>query len=176
LPFRSIYDIQMCRKSVAQTLDRFSKHGRDDVMRFASQLIFSIAIGNLDMHAKNVSILHFPDESVILAPTYDQVPLRHQNTDGRMALAIGGEYFHANLSLESIVAELLSWRCSCFSNADETIAFILNRLKICDSALNSTTADDRAYPNLKTDISTVIINLSSGKAIGGTTNRKGDEL
>ena len=123
------------------------------------------------MHAKNVSILHFPDESVILAPTYDQVPLRHQNTDGRMALAIGGEYFHANLSLESIVAELLSWRCSCFSNVDETSAFTLNRLEICDSALNSTTAVDRAYPNLKSDISTFIINLSSGKAIGGTTSR-----
>lgn len=158
------YGGKVSAKRIVQILDRFGKSA--DIKNFASQLIFAVAIGNLDLHAKNVSVLHFPDESIALAPTYDQVPLRHQNTDGRMALAIGGEYVHAHLSLMTIASELLSWHCHAFFDETETIVFIKNCLETYNGALHNTAADKKTYPKLKADISLFISNLLSGKKIG----------
>jgi len=158
------YGGKVSAKRIAQTL---KIHGStEDVKKFASQLIFAVAIGNLDMHAKNISILHFPNETITLSPTYDQVPLRHQNTDGKMALAIGGEYVHANMSLMAVAAELTSWKCDVFSNESETIAFIRRCLENYNSSLHNTIADDRVYPKLKAEISLFISNLLSGNRIG----------
>ena len=158
------YGGKVTAKRIAQTLDRFA--GSADVEGFASQLIFAVAIGNLDMHAKNVSILHHPDESVELAPTYDQVPLRHQNTDGKLALAIAGEYAHANVTTADIAAELASWHYHGFSDAEKTLDFIKACLDNYMIALNNTTPDDKAYQGLKSDISSFIENLQSGKSAG----------
>ena len=158
------YGGKVSAKRIAQTLEQFGKG--EDVLAFASQLVFAIAIGNLDMHAKNISMLHLPDESIKLAPVYDQVPLCHQSTNGRMALAIGGEYNHANLSLSDIVSELASWQCRCFNAKAEAISFIKNCLENYSNALNSIVPDDKAYPELKADISMFISNLLTGKRIG----------
>ena len=158
------YGGKVSAKRIAQSLVRFG-NGKD-VKRFASQLIFAIAIGNLDMHAKNVSILHHPNETITLSPTYDQVPLRHQNADGKMALAIGGEYVHANLSLMEIVSELTSWQCDAFPDDSEAIAFVKSCLETYENALYNNIASDRAYPKLKSEISLFISNLLSGKRIG----------
>ena len=149
---------------IAKTLARYGK--RDDVIRFASQLIFAVAIGNLDMHAKNVSVLHFPDESIMLAPSYDQVPLLHQNTDGRMALAINGKYSHASISLADILAELASWQSLGFSEESEADSFVIKCLLTYREAMDSATPDIKAYPNLRTEISSIISRLLSGKEIG----------
>ena len=149
---------------IAQMLDRFG--GTDNVEKFAAYLIFAAAIGNLDMHAKNVGVLHLPDESVTLAPAYDQVPLRHQNTDGRMALAIGGEYVHKNLSVANIVSELVSWASPCFSDKSETNEFVRTCLQNYAEIAETTAVCAKAYPHLKEDISRHISNLLSGKRIG----------
>ena len=151
-------------KRIAQTLARFGN--REDVKIFASQLIFAIAIGNLDMHAKNISVLHLPDESIALAPTYDQVPLRHQNTDGRMALAINGKYSHAGISLADIAAELISWRSPGFSGETEATVFAEKCLLKYRDVLHNAAPDSRAYPKLKNEISFFISRLLSGKEIG----------
>ena len=158
------YSGKVSARRIAQTLARFG--AEEDVAKFASQLVFAVAIGNLDMHAKNVSILHFPDETIALAPTYDQVPLRHQTTDGRMALAINGEYRHANISLPDIVAELASWCCGSFSDEAKTVTFINKCLETYRNALNDTLPNEKAYPDLKEDISSFITNLLSGNVTG----------
>ena len=159
------YGGKISARRIAQTLARFGADG--DVVKFASHLVFAIAIGNLDMHAKNVSILHFPDESIMLAPAYDQVPLRHQSTDGKMALAINGEYIHANISRSDIVSELASWRCGGFSDDAKTITIINDCLENYNNALNSDIPNNNAFPRLKADISSFISNLLSGKVAGG---------
>ena len=161
------YGGKVSAKRIAQTLTRFGKD--KDVEDFAAQLIFAIAIGNLDMHAKNVSILHLPDESIALAPAYDQVPLRHQNTDGRMALAIDGEYVHANITIKNIASELASWKCRSFLGESVSIAFAKSCLETYYSALNDSIPDDRAYSRLKKDISSFITNLLTGNTIGKVT-------
>jgi len=158
------YGGKVSARRIAQTLGRFGND--DDVKRFASQLIFAVAIGNLDMHAKNVSIIHRPNETITLSPVYDQVPLRHQNTDGRMALSIGGEYLHASVSMMLIASELISWKCAPFSEVPETLSFITNRLETYYNALENTIANNKAYSELKNEIAFFISNLLSGKKAG----------
>jgi len=79
------------------------------VESLARMVVFAVATGNLDLHAKNLAVLHLPDESSRLAPAYDLVPLSRYGTDGRMAMAVGGEYAHAALSTEHLERELSSW-------------------------------------------------------------------
>ena len=151
-------------KRVVQVLARYCRD--DSIERFAKQLIFAIAIGNLDMHTKNISILHLPNEEITLAPSYDQVPLRHHNTDGKMALAVNGEYYHANITLKDIVSELISWHCQCFSNKEDVVIFTRACLEEYECSLADTTPNKKAYPSLKKDIETFISNLLSGKSTG----------
>jgi len=158
------YGGKVSANRIAQVLNRFG--AKDDVKKFAAQLIFAISIGNLDMHAKNVSILHLPDETLALAPVYDQVPHRHQNTDGRMAFSIGGEYVHKNISISDIANELVSWKCFSFSGKEDTIAYIKNCLQGYDNALKDTPLHKKAYPRLKEEVSSSISNLLAGKRVG----------
>ena len=164
------YSGKVSAKRIAQTLQRFGSGG--DVEKFASQLIFAAAIGNLDMHAKNVSILHLPDESTQLAPTYDQVPLRHHSVDGKLALSVGGEYAHASLTLANIVAELTSWQYTGFSSESETVEFARNCLEAYGKVVESAMPDKKAYPNLKSDILLFISRLLSEKSIGNSSDRQ----
>ena len=141
------YGGKVSARRIARILAKF---GADkDVMKFASQLIFAIAIGNLDMHAKNVSVLHLPDESTTLAPTYDQVPLRHRTTDGNMALAINRKYKHSNILLSDIVSELTSWHCGGFFDEAETKTFVRNCLEIYNNAMNSIAPHSKAHRGIK---------------------------
>jgi len=151
-------------KRIAQMLARFGCD--DDVRAFARQLIFAVAVGNLDMHAKNISLFHFPDETIKLTPAYDHVPLRHQNTDGRMALAIDGEYVHANLTCAHIHAELLSWKSTAFSSEAKATSFIHEALESFQHAVPDITPNEKAYPLLVDAISLFIKRLLSGKPTG----------
>jgi hypothetical protein len=56
--------------------------------RLFKLIVVSVAVGNLDMHAKNISLLHRPDGSITLSPAYDVVPQAHQPNDGEVALAV----------------------------------------------------------------------------------------
>lgn len=80
-----------------------------DLRRLAKMVIFAAGIGNLDMHAKNLGLLHSPNGDVTLAPAYDVVPQAHQPGDGRMALAINGRYLHRDLTSDDLLTEFASW-------------------------------------------------------------------
>src|SRR5690606_29175401 len=75
---------------LAQLADRSARE------RLLTMAVLSVALGNLDMHAKNVSLLHQPDGAISLAPAYDVVPHAHLPNDGELALAIDGVYRHAD--------------------------------------------------------------------------------
>lgn len=73
---------------VAEVLSRHSLDAPGDLDRLATQVTLAVAIGNLDLHAKNLALLHPPDGTTALAPTYDMVPLAHvPGVDGRLAMA-----------------------------------------------------------------------------------------
>lgn len=79
-----------------------------DLHQFARAVVFAVTIGNLDMHANNIALLHPSNGSARLAPTYDAVPQAHR-AGGRLALAIDGEYRHAVITRRYLETELFSW-------------------------------------------------------------------
>jgi serine/threonine-protein kinase HipA len=74
--------------------------------------VVNAAIGNLDAHPGNLGILHHPDGSMEFAPAYDMVVNSHYligGGDQPMALLIGGEYQHKNVSRKALINEGVSW-------------------------------------------------------------------
>jgi len=84
--------------------------GPDGMVQLLTLLTLAVAVGNLDMHAKNLSLLHPPDESARLSPAYDVVPLAHDpGIDGRMAMAINDVYEHSRIRRGDLIAEAGRW-------------------------------------------------------------------
>ena len=95
---------------VADVLSRHCLDAAGDLDRLATQVTLAVAIGNLDLHAKNLALLHHPDGTTALAPTYDMVPLAHvPGVDGRLAMAVDGEYALAAVTLARLEREVASW-------------------------------------------------------------------
>lgn len=94
-------------RRIASTLARFANPR--EVRALARMVVFATAIGNLDMHAKNISVLHPVSGPPRLAPAYDNVPQLHMPTDGRMALSINGKYLHRDITGRDLGLEITSW-------------------------------------------------------------------
>lgn len=86
-----------------------AQYGSDELNHLLRLVVFAAAIGNLDLHAKNISLLHLPDGTARLAPAYDNVPLLHQSTDGELALAVNRVYRLSALKLADLAAEAQAW-------------------------------------------------------------------
>lgn len=76
---RSVTDLEIRKagrwvslERVAQVISLLGDH--DSMERLVKLEVLSVALGNLDLHAKNLSVLHLPDGSMSLAPAYDVVP------------------------------------------------------------------------------------------------------
>ena len=123
-------------------------------------VVLSVAMGNLDMHAKNISLLHRPDGSMTLSPAYDVVPQAHQPNDGEVALAIGGEYRHAAITMDHLVAEGRSWGLAKAAGlAEETLTTVLHLAR-------TQSPDKRAHPGLANDIAGFASKLLARRAAG----------
>lgn len=137
----------------------FSKNGDiNSLTRLLKLNVLAVAIGNLDLHAKNISILHLENGESTLAPAYDTVPLTHHpDTDKKMALAVNGKYFHAQITVADIVAEAASW------GLKESQKIVNDTLEIVRSVAVTQKPDSRAYGDLDTDIGRFTQNLLDGK-------------
>lgn len=94
-------------KRVAESLIRNATGA--DLMRFARMVVFSVGIGNLDMHTKNLGLVHPKEGDLSLAPAYDVVPQAHMPNDGRLALAVNGRYVHNEITRDDLHAEFVGW-------------------------------------------------------------------
>jgi len=132
----------------------------DSRARLYKLVVLSVAVGNLDLHAKNLSLLHRPDGSMTLCPAYDVVPQAHQPNDGEVALAIGGEYRHAAITLNHLVAEGRAWGLAEAAGlAEQTLTTVLQLAQ-------TQTPDEHAYPGLADDIAGFASNLLARRAVG----------
>lgn len=139
------YQDQGGKVSLKRIANAISIGPKDSAEKLLRQLTISLAIGNLDMHAKNISILHYEDGSIELTPAYDMVPLVHV-ADDDVALSVNRKYRFAQISGSDIVAEAESWGVK---GADEIIqATLTNVLEI----VASEKAHPKAYPQLRADI------------------------
>lgn len=132
----------------------------ESLERLLTMTVLAVALGNLDLHAKNLSLLHHPDGRSELAPAYDVVPMRHQATNGRMAMAVNGTYRHADLTGADLAAEARSWRL----RTPEPV--ISRSLEALEAFVIGTEPDRRADPTLQSDLLSFTRNLLVGKPVG----------
>lgn len=132
----------------------------ESVRQLARMTVAAAAVGNLDMHAKNISLVHATDGEIVLAPAYDFVPLAHHATDGELALSVAGEYRHAAVTAEHLVAELASWG---LLNPTQIMEGTLDSV---ESATRALEPDRRAHPGMVDDIRRFTTNLLDGRAVG----------
>ena len=130
------------RVSLALIAQVFTTVGdRNSLERLFKLVVVSVAVGNLDMHAKNVSLLHHPDGSMTLSPAYDIQPQAHLPNDGEVALAVGGEYRHASLTTDHLIAEGSAWGLrDARGLAEDTLTTVL-RVATTESPTSTPTPD-----------------------------------
>jgi serine/threonine-protein kinase HipA len=139
---------------------------RGSLERLFKLVVVSVAVGNLDLHAKNISLLHRPDGSMTLSPAYDVVPQAHLPNDGEVALAVGGEYRHAAITLSQLVTEGVAWGLAgAAALAEETAAAVLQLAR-------TETPHDRAHSALVPDIVAFTENLLAGRPVGPSATRR----
>jgi serine/threonine-protein kinase HipA len=124
-------------------------------------VVFAVAIGNLDLHTKNLGLLHPVDGEVRLAPAYDIVPQVHQHNDGRLALSVNGKYRHAAITQGDLRAEFAEWGIRRASPIVEETLLLLQ------SVVQEEVPQNGAYPELREAISAFIDNLLHGRPVGG---------
>ena len=130
------------RVSLERIARVFSALGDSDSLeRLFKLVVVSVSVGNLDMHAKNLSMLHLPDGAMTLSPAYDVVPQAHQPNDGEVALAIGGEYRHPAITVNHLLAEARAWGLAEAADlAEETLTTVL-QLANTEAPTNGPTPD-----------------------------------
>ncbi|MCL2882076.1 MAG: HipA domain-containing protein [Coriobacteriia bacterium] len=143
---------------IAEVLETYAEPGA--ITELACQLIFAVMIGNLDQHAKNLSLLHLPDETIRLAPAYDCVPVSLYEAGARMALSIDSEYSYAKLSQEILARELASWKVKEFPDAAKASEFIHAQKEAAARELSAMTPVEHMSAGLMDTIAEGIQRLS----------------
>ncbi|HEY9776230.1 MAG TPA: HipA domain-containing protein [Planktothrix sp.] len=69
----------------------FAEAGADDLSEFVKRLVFTVAIGNGDMHLKNWSLLYREPVRPSLSPAYDLIPTILYMEHDSLALKLGNE-------------------------------------------------------------------------------------
>lgn len=143
---------------VAAVLARYAD--QDSLRRLLALTSLSVAIGNLDLHTKNLSLLHPPDQEITLAPAYDVVPQTHLPTDGEMAPTVAGQYRHAAITRDDLVQEGAAWGIrSASSLVDDALDRIVD-------VVTTEIPHPNAHPGLADDIGRFARNLASGRHAG----------
>lgn len=134
---------------------------QDSLDRLLRLNVLSVAAGNLDFHAKNISVTHREDGSFVLAPAYDIVPTAHRtDLDGEMSFAVNGEYVHSTVTISDLEFEARAWG---ITSPGAKIRETLEQIRVF--AHNETPAA-RSHPELVGDIHRFTGNLLDGKAAG----------
>jgi serine/threonine-protein kinase HipA len=145
-------------KRIANVLGR--NGDRTSVNQLLRLLTVSQAVGNLDMHGKNISMLHLHDGSTRITPAYDVVPQTHLDSDGKMALAINRKYVHAAITIDDLIAEGQSWKVR------SPREIITSTLEAVGMFVRSESPVENAYAGLRDDIAMFTRNLLDGRPTG----------
>lgn len=151
-------------KAIARILRPLGAGTLDTLLRMVTM---SVAIGNLDMHAKNISVLHLPDGTAQLAPAYDVVPQTHLDFDQTVALYINGKSAHGLISIDDLVAEAQSWGMRSPENS------IVQTVRSIDEFVNSERQHPGAHFALDSEIRRMCQNLLGGDGANPTSAEAG---
>ena len=148
------------RVTLARVAEVLRRHDPSSLAALARMVVAAVATGNLDLHAKNLGLLHPEDGSVTLAPAYDWVPMAHQPTDGELAMAVGGEYRHAPLTVEHLAQELGGW------GVPGPEAVVGETIEAIYDIAQAEEPLDGAHPGVSRDIATFAERLLRGDPVG----------
>lgn len=82
----------------------------DTLDRLLDVMVINMVVGNADAHAKNLSVLHFENGAVSLAPAYDIVSTAlYPNVDVRPGMFVNGKISIHDVTTEDVLAEAASW-------------------------------------------------------------------
>ena len=140
---------------IAGILSGFGDRG--SLERLYKLVVLAVAIGNLDLHAKNLALVHPPETEPLLAPAYDVVPMAHLPNDGELALAVAGEYRHAAVNIDHLIREGRAWK---LSNAE---ALARETLDAIAAVVRREAPHAGAHPGLAADILRFSSNLLEGR-------------
>ena len=147
--------------SLKRVADILGRNGdRHSVHQLLKLLTVSQALGNLDMHGKNIGMLHLRDGSTRITPAYDVVPQTHLDSDGKMALAINGKYMHSVITVDDLVAEGQSWKVR------SPRGIITEAIEAVHTFARSESPVENAHPGLQDDIARFTRNLLVGRPTG----------
>lgn len=150
------------RVSLRRVARLLTEHAdRESLVRLLRLAVLSVAVGNLDLHTKNLSLLHRADGTITLAPAYDVVPQTHLPGDGDLALAVAGEYRHAAVTRSHLLDEARSW------GLGDAAPIVDDTLDVVLEVARTQEPDPRAHPGLGDDIVRFTGNLLAGRPAGG---------
>lgn len=150
------------RVSLARIARVFTERGdTDSLRRLLRMTVLAVGVGNLDMHPKNLALLHSTDGTTTLAPAYDVVPQAHQDNDGELALSVNDVYTHSTVTATDLVAEGESWGLA------DSASVVSAAIAIVQRTAATQTPHSLAHPSLQSDISAFAGNLAAGRGAGG---------
>ena len=161
--------------SVAQLLA--TDPGSATLLRdWVRRLVFSVALGDNDAHAKNIALLH-TGQGTVLAPVYDAVPnlfARDMIDEGfRLAFAVNGAFDHRHVSADSLVAEVQSWRLIAPSVAS---AIVSDAVAVCTQAVQEVSPPDGVSMGLVDKLTWTVDRLAAGDIVGTSPWQAGKSM
>ena len=97
-------------KQVASILLSRASDRQTELLALLDQITFTVAIGNADHHAKNISFMHVTPDLVTLAPLYDTVPTAlWPNLSTRAAMSIGAAVDLPDITEGDLIREAGRW-------------------------------------------------------------------
>jgi serine/threonine-protein kinase HipA len=100
----SVYPEDKYKKASSRNLAEViaAEAGQDDIAEFIRRLVFSVLIGNADMHLKNWSLIYPDRRAARLAPAYDLVSTVPYIADNKAALTLGRSKRMDEFSLDEL--------------------------------------------------------------------------
>ncbi len=97
-------------KQVASILLSRASDRQTELLGLLDQITFTVAIGNADHHAKNISFMHLNPDTVTLAPLYDTVPTAlWPNLSTRAAMSMGAAVDLPDVTAADLMREAQRW-------------------------------------------------------------------
>ncbi|MBO9534624.1 MAG: HipA domain-containing protein [Solirubrobacteraceae bacterium] len=98
---------------LARLLDQYAVDGVAELERLLAAVVFGVAIGNADAHAKNLAVVHRTPTHVELAPLYDTVPtVLWPRLRDQLAMTVGGVTRASEVGRDALVKEATAWGLS----------------------------------------------------------------
>jgi len=149
-------------RSIATLLRRITVDPSTDLDRLAEMVVFTVAIGNADLHGRNVSLL-YTSEGPRLAPVYDAVAtIAYDRVSTGLGMFVGSARDVMSIGASDVHNELRSWRLSAHRAQRLTTNTLLRLSDALDVATTQVPAAEAVSEMVRTRIDNLLLTAPSG--------------